>query len=215
MNNQAAGWVIVILVVLLVISYAHKVVVHYKKKKGRHHPPHNPCPPCPDCPPRVTGLKIDSISVNNNSIILKGKKMSVSLVGKQQVVYNVIPLTTDPGTGAQTPIDLTLWTLDQLFVPGSIQASVSDLSIVTETQDTTNPLLVTVTSVDGANGTAILTVIGQALNGQIVSATDDITVTPVETTTSTSTSTTTTEAPPTAPLVSGLGLQAGTPTDVV
>lgn len=213
MNNQAAGWAIVILGTLLVISYAHKVVVYYKKK-GKHRPPHHPCPPCPDCPPRVTSLRIDSISVNNNSIILKGKKMSVSLVGKQQVVYNVIPLTTDT-SGNQVPIDLSLWTLDQLFVPGSIQGSLSDLSIASVAPDATNPLSFIVTSIDGASGTATLTVIGQNLQGSIVSATDDITVTPAETTTSTSTSTTTTEAPPTTPLVSGLGLQAGTPTDVV
>lgn len=213
MNNQAAGWVIVILIVLLVISYAHKVVVYYKKKRGKHrHHPH--CPPCPDCPPKVTGLKIDSISVNNNSIILKGKKMSVSLVGKQQVVYNVIPLTTDE-SGNQVPIDLNLWTLDQLFLPGTIQASISDLSIVTETQNASNSLEVTVVSVDGASGTVVLTVIGQNVAGQILNVTDTISVSQPETT-STSTSTTTTEAPPPpAPLVSGLGLQAGTPTDVV
>lgn len=214
MNNRA-GWVVVaIMIVAVIISYAHKVVVKYKKKKGHHHPPEHPCPPCPDCPPRVTKIIIDSISVNNNTIILKGKKMSVSLVGKQQVVYNVIPLTTDT-SGNTVPIDLTLWTLDQLFVPGSISASISDLSIATESQDPTNPLSVTVVSVDGPGGTATLTVIAQNLQGQILNVTDDITVTPVATTTSTSTSTTTTEAPPTAPLVSGLGLQAGTPTDVV
>lgn len=202
---------IVTLVILLVISYAHKVVVYYRRKKGKHHPPHTPCP---DCPPRVTGLRIDSISANNNTIILKGKKMSVSLVGKQQVVYNVIPLQTDPNTGQQTPIDLSQFTLDQLFLPGTIQGSLSDLSLAGIVQDTVNPLQFTVTSVDGASGLTTLTVIGQSLQGLLVNVTDDITVS-TATTTSTSTSTTTTEAPPTVPVVTGLGLSAGTPTDVV
>ena len=205
------AWVIVALAVIVIISYAHKVIV----KKGKHRPPiHPPCPPCPDCPPRVTGLKITGITANNNLITVNGKKMSVSLVGKQNVGYIVTPQTTDPVSGQQTPIDITQWTFDQLFT-GPLQASVSDLSIATVAPDPSNQYGFIVTSVDGASGTTQLTVIGTNLQGQVISVQDDITVSPASTTTSTSTSTTTTEAPATAPLVSGLSLQAGTPTDVV
>ena len=199
---------IVILVIAMLIHYVNKMYIFNIHRRGKDHckPPK---PPGHCKAPIVCSLVLGSVTVqdvNNNSITLNGKIMSISLVGKQRVPGQVIPLDNNG-----VAIDLTVWPLDQLIQPGSFSASSGDTSIVGASVDPAIPLGVVAEST-GVAGTATLTFLAKNAQGFFVSGVDDVTVTEATTTTTT---TTTTEAPPTAPLVSSLQVQWGTPEDVV
>ena len=144
----------------------------------------------------------DNDETNNNSITLKGNIMSVALVGKQRVTATLVPLDS---TGA--PIDLSIYPVDQVIQPGSVQGASSDLSLFTVTVDPTNQLTVVIESL-GVGGTGQVTVIGRNAENSVISGTEEISVTEATTTT------TTTEAPPTVPVAQSFQLNFGTPEDI-
>ena len=193
------------------ISVVHKMIVVNRTGGGRHRHKRKPDSQCGI--PLMRGLRIEQVETfdqNNNLLTtFKGHIMSIALVGKQQVIGTVVPLDSN-----NNPIDLTIWPIDQIIQPGSEAASSSDLTIFSASLDPSNPLSIIAQSVDGASGSAGLTYIARDINGNVVSLTDTVSVTPATTTTSTSTTTTTTEAA-VAPVLAGFQLNWGTPTDIV
>lgn len=203
--------IIVLLAGVLLTSFLHRL---YKRKQMSKHEDefrpvfhhHHPC----DCRvPVAVRLELRSITVNNNTITIKGKNMSAALVGKQQVIGTLVPIDKDNNPIVQDP---NVPPVD-VIQPGSITASSTDVSIVGLQVDPTDQLKLIATSTGDLAGTVTIHFIGRNVNGDLITGDDTITVTLAETT-STSTSTTTTEAPPTVPLATGFQLNWGTPTDV-
>jgi hypothetical protein len=185
------------IIFLILISYIYRIIriiiIHRNKKRhNRRNPP--------------LANKLTLTEINNNNIILKGKIMSISLVGKQRVTGKISPLDSNGNI-----IDVSLYPPGAIIQSGTYTVISSDPNIITVEVDTVNPFGVIVTSL-GVEGTATVGFGGLNADGNSVLGQDDVIVTLPETT-STSTSTTTTLSQE-IPLAATFKVDWGTPEDI-